>query len=71
MKNQLKNLIKLNNEEMKECKTYLKDLPEDISDLQELNIMIGNNKDLARAYDLGKLDAHEMIKDHLEDIKNC
>ena len=71
MKLQVKNLIKLNNEEISTCNEYLKDLPEDISDINELEVMIGNNKDLSRAYDLGKTEALQMINEQLEKIKNC
>jgi hypothetical protein len=71
MKSQLKNLIALNDEEIQECDILLKDLPEDIEGIVELELMIGNNKDLSRAYDLGRKEALEQIKEHLEQIKNC
>jgi hypothetical protein len=71
MKSQLKNLIELNDEEIQECDMHLKDLPEDIEGIIELEVMIGNNKDLSRAYDLGRKEALEMIKEHLEHLKNC
>jgi len=71
MKTQLKNLIKLNGEEIKASNEFLKDLPIDILDIQELEVMIGNNKDLSRAYDLGRMEALQEISEHLENIKNC
>ena len=45
--------------EIDECDKYLKDLPEDIENLDELNEIISNNKDLSRAYDLGRKEAFE------------
>lgn len=47
--------------EIKSCDEYLKDLPEDIENLDELNEVIGNNKDMSRAYDLGRKEAFEEV----------
>jgi hypothetical protein len=43
------------------CDEFLKDLPEDISNVDELSNMIDNNKDMSRAYDLGRKIAYEEI----------
>tara|TARA_R110000765_G_scaffold192984_1_gene298478 strand:- start:1076 stop:1291 length:216 start_codon:yes stop_codon:yes gene_type:complete len=69
MKAKLNNLIHLNNEELENCNEILRDLPEDIKDIKELETLIGNNKDLSRAYDLGKKDTLEMITEQLKNIK--
>jgi hypothetical protein len=47
--------------EIKSCDEYLKDLPEDIENIDELNEVIGNNKDMSRAYDLGRKEAFEEV----------
>lgn len=53
--------------EIRMCDDYLKDLPEDISSVDELSKIIDNNKDLLRAYDLGRKIAYEEI---LNDLSN-
>ena len=58
--------------EIDELDNHLKDLPSDIQDLQELNEVISNNKDMSRAYDLGRMEAFEEFKSMLSEIKkNC
>ena len=70
MKEKIKNLVKNTDFDISQCDEYLKDLPEDIEDVSELEDMIGNNKDLSRAYDLGRRDTLRAIKNELENIKN-
>ena len=53
--------------EIKDCDEFLKDLPEDVSNVDELSNMIDNNKDMSRAYDLGKKRAYEEILKALSD----
>ena len=53
--------------EIKDCDEFLKDLPEDISNIDELSNMIDNNKDMSRSYDLGRKKAYEEI---LNDLSN-
>ena len=55
--------------ELDELDGYLQDLPSDIKDLKELNEVIGNNKDMSRAYDLGRREAFEEFKSMLMEIK--
>jgi len=59
MKDKLKKIEKDCINEIEECDEFLKDLPEDIENLDELNEVISNNKDLSRAYDLGRKEAFE------------
>ena len=51
-----------------QCDEYLKDLPEDISSIEELEDIIGNNKDMSRSYDLGRRDALREIQQMLQKI---
>ena len=53
--------------EIKDCDQFLKDLPEDISSVDELSKIIDNNKDMLRAYDLGRKIAYEEILKALSD----
>ena len=53
--------------EIRICDDFLKDLPEDISNIDELSNMIDNNKDMSRSYDLGRKKAYEEI---LNDLSN-
>ena len=69
MKTSLNDLIHLSNKEVETCNEYLQDLPDDIKDVNELETLIGNNKDLSRAYDLGRREALEMISEKLKTIK--
>jgi len=46
-------------DEINACEEFLKDLPEDIEDIKEFDEVILNNKDLSRAYDLGRKEAFE------------
>ena len=71
MKKQLANLIQFHNEEIKDCNEHLEDLPQDIKDIKELETLIGNNKDLSRAYDLGRKETLEQIKERLNKLKDC
>ena len=48
-------------DEITECNEFLKDLPEDIETIDEFNEVISNNKDLSRAYDLGRKEAFEEV----------
>ena len=58
--------------EIDELDNYLRDLPSDIQDLKELNEVISNNKDMSRAYDLGRREAFEEFKSMLKEIReNC
>lgn len=59
MKDKIKKIEKDCINEIEECDEFLKDLPEDIENLDELNEVISNNKDLSRAYDLGRKEAFE------------
>ena len=59
MKDKIKKIEKDCINEIEECDKFLKDLPEDIENLDELNEVISNNKDLSRAYDLGRKEAFE------------
>ena len=59
MKDKLKKIENDCINEIEECDEFLKDLPEDIENLDELNEVISNNKDLSRAYDLGRKEAFE------------
>lgn len=59
MKDKLKKIENDCINEIEECDEFLKDLPEDIKNLDELNEVISNNKDLSRAYDLGRKEAFE------------
>ena len=70
MKEKIKSLVKNTDFDISQCDEYLKDLPEDIEDVSELEDMIGNNKDLSRAYDLGRRDTLRAMKNELENIKN-
>ena len=51
--------------EIRMCDDFLKDLPEDISSVDELSNMIDNNKDMSRSYDLGRKKAYEEILNDL------
>ena len=57
-------------EEVLNCKEYLKDLPNDIEDTKELSNVIGNNKDMSRAYDLGRMEAFEELEKMLQEIND-
>ena len=48
-------------DEINACEEFLKDLPEDIEDIKEFDEVILNNKDLSRAYDLGRMEAFKEI----------
>ena len=63
MKDHILSLHKHCEDEITICDDYLKDLPTDIESIEELEDMLGNNKDLSRAYDLGR-------KETLKEIKN-
>ena len=58
--------------ELDHLEMYLNDLPNDIKDVKELNEVIGNNKDMSRAYDLGRQEAFIEFESMLNEIrKNC
>ena len=59
MKDKIKKIEKDCINEIEECDEFLKDLPEDIDGIEEFNEVILNNKDLSRAYDLGRKEAFE------------
>ena len=61
MKDNISSLKNNCQSEINDCDDYLKDLPEDISSVNELSKIIDNNKDLLRAYDLGRKIAYEEI----------
>ena len=62
MKDKIKKAIEDAEQEIKDCNEYLKDLPEDIKNEDELEEIIGINKDMSRAYDLGRRQSLEEIK---------
>ena len=62
----IKEWITFVDKEIKESDSYLKDLPEDIENVKELSSIIGNNKDMSRAYDLGRREALSEIKNLLK-----
>jgi len=65
----IKEWITFVDDEIKESDSYLEDLPEDIENVKELSSIIGNNKDMSRAYDLGRKEALEQIKNLLKNQK--
>jgi len=72
----IKDIIKQHQElvdaEMDDTSLHLEDLPNDIKDVHELNEIIGNNKDMSRAYDLGRLHAFEEFSKMLKHLReNC
>ena len=68
MKQKIKKAIEDAEKEIKDCNEYLKDLPDDIEDVNELENIIGNNKDMSRAYDLGRRQSLEEIKNLWEEL---
>jgi hypothetical protein len=62
MKDQILSLQRHCESEIIVCDDYLKDLPTDINSIEELEDIMGNNKDLSRAYDLGRKEALQEIK---------
>ena len=52
------------------CDKYLEDLPNDVDSISEFENMIDNNKDLSRAYDLGRKKTLEELQ-HLIDEFKC
>ena len=69
----IKNIKDIRNqckEEGLNCKEYLNDLPNDIEDTKELSNIIGNNKDMSRAYDLGRMEAFEEFEKMLQEIND-
>ena len=69
----IKNIKDIRNqckEEVLNCKEYLNDLPNDIEDTKELSNIIGNNKDMSRAYDLGRMEAFEELEKMLQEIND-
>ena len=70
MKDKIKQAIETANKEIIDCNNYLKDLPEDIETVDELDEIIGNNKDMSRAYDLGRRDTLKEIHQMLQELKN-
>ncbi len=52
------------------CDKFLEDLPDDIDSISEFENMIDNNKDLSRAYDLGRKKTLEELQ-HLIDEFKC
>ena len=54
--------------EIEDCESFLKDLPDDIKNIKELENIIMNNKDMARAYDLGRKEAFESAKRMTDNI---
>jgi len=70
MKEQISTLYKHCESEINVCDDYLKDLPTDINSIEELEDIMGNNKDLSRAYDLGRKEALQEIKKLLKSENN-
>jgi len=68
MKEKIKDIRRKFDTEIEECDTFLNDLPDDIKDIKELENIIGNNKDMARAYDLGRKEAFESAKRMTDNI---
>lgn len=68
MKEHIKTIKNDCHSEINDCDDYLKDLPEDISSVDELSKIIDNNKDLLRAFDLGKKIAYQEILDALKKL---
>ena len=70
--NQMKEKIKKIREDIASegilCDEFLSDLPEDISSIEELEDIIGNNKDMSRSYDLGRRDALREIQQMLQKL---
>ena len=70
VKDKIKQAIETANKEINVCNNYLKDLPEDIETIDELDEIIGNNKDMSRAYDLGRRDTLKEIHELLQELKD-
>ena len=51
------------------CDKFLEDLPNDIDSLSEFENMIDNNKDLSRAYDLGRKKTLEEFQQLIDEFK--
>ena len=57
-------------EEIAWCREDLEDLPNDIKDTKELSNIIGNNKDMSRAYDLGRMETLKELEKMLQEIND-
>ena len=51
------------------CDKYLEDLPNDICSISEFDNMVDNNKDLSRAYDLGRKRTLKEIQQLIDEFK--
>ena len=51
------------------CNKYLEDLPNDVDSISEFENMIDNNKDLSRAYDLGRKKTLEELQRLIDEFK--
>ena len=72
IKHNIEDHQKIVTDELDHLDTFLNDLPNDIKDVKELNEVIGNNKDMSRAYDLGRQEAFIEFESMLNEIrKNC
>jgi hypothetical protein len=72
IKHNIEDHQKMVSDELDSLDNFLEDLPSDIKDIKELNDVIGNNKDMNRAYDLGRQEAFLEFKSMLTEIrKNC
>lgn len=72
IKHNIEDHQKIVTDELENLDTFLDDLPNDIKDVKELNEVIGNNKDMSRAYDLGRQEAFLEFKSMLNEIrKKC
>ena len=72
IKHNIEDHQKLVSDELDSLDTFLEDLSNDIKDVKELNEVIGNNKDMSRAYDLGRQEAFIEFESMLNEIrKNC